>query len=363
MKRNVLLIPGLVCLALLMLTMSFLTACSNSSSTPAPSSAAPKPAPASAPSSSAAQASAPKAGATIIWKAVTMQLPTSVTHKWFSEWVKRVNEAAKGEFRIDIIGGAEVIASTDQPEALKNGVIQLNDNPSARYKNMLPEAGAIGLGGPSFDITKWRTSGFDDVMREYFKPKGIYYFGGLRHGDGFWLFLNKKVTKPADLNGMRFRSGVLYDKGLQAIGITPVFMDQNEVYSAMERGVVDGFCDASATVTIYKYQEVTKYWVSPSFLYPAMMTLANLEAYNKLPKNLQDLLQKSFYDIQPEAVKWWDDNVNTTFATMKKSGMQEITFQADDSKYYYDTITNTILADFVKSCPANGQKLLDFAKK
>lgn len=350
-KNKIITILFSACLILVFTTATFLTACAKPEPTPAPT---PTPAPAPAP--------APKPEP-IVLKAVTFQIPTSTTHHMFIEWVNKVNEAANGKIVIDVTGGPEVISSPDQPEALKSNVIQLNDNAATRYKSIIPEAAVCGLGGPAFDIVKWRESGFDDAMRELFKAQGFYYFGSVRHGDGFFFWVKEPIKKPQELKGLRFRSGVLYDNPMKALGISPVFMEQSEVYTALERGVIDGFGDAATSVIIYKYHEINKYRIAHNFLYPTLVTLTNLETWNKIPKDMQDLMQNLFNETQPEAIAYYDKIIDDTNQQLKDFGVQDIVFSPEDAKSYLDTINNTFISSFLKDNPENGQRLLDYMGK
>lgn len=103
------------------------------------------------------------------------------------------------------------------------------------------------------------------------------------------------VLSPADLKDMKVRAmptplAIATVNGLGALA-TPVNWD--EVYSAAEKGVVDGIDIALIDFYDYRFYEVQKYY---SLLYHQIdlnSTNINLEVWNSLPADLQDAVWKA----------------------------------------------------------------------
>ena len=60
-------------------------------------------------------------------------------------WIERVNAALKGSIKVTWVGGPEVMAPFNQPEAVRKGIFQLGFMPAAYYGSLLPEADAISM--------------------------------------------------------------------------------------------------------------------------------------------------------------------------------------------------------------------------
>ena len=71
-----------------------------------------------------------------------------------------------------------------------------------------------------------------------------------RPGTGvlFQLFLNKPIKTVADLKGMKIRVSPTNVPFMKAVGANPVQMPPSDVYTAMERGVVDGYILPAHTI-------------------------------------------------------------------------------------------------------------------
>ena len=57
----------------------------------------------------------------------------------FLEYVKKANEAGKGEFTIQVRGGPEAIPFMEQPGAVRNGFVDMVYTPCAFYAAQVPE--------------------------------------------------------------------------------------------------------------------------------------------------------------------------------------------------------------------------------
>src|SRR5947209_3324180 len=74
------------------------------------------------------------------------------------------------------------------------------------------------------------------------------------------VYSNKPVTKPADLKGMKVRmmGNPIFVETMNAMGGNGVAMGFNELYSAMQTGVVDGAENNEPTVLAQNHYQVAK---------------------------------------------------------------------------------------------------------
>jgi len=73
------------------------------------------------------------------------------------------------------------------------------------------------------------------------------------------------VKSPDELKGLRIRTSPMYIDFLKALGTTPISTSPGDIYQAMERKVVDGFCWPFTKVRDWGFHEVTKHVIGPSF--------------------------------------------------------------------------------------------------
>lgn len=318
---------------------------------------APKPTAAPAP----APAPAPVAKGTVL-KAISYKAPGSFVIDSYQEWVKLVTERSKGELVIEYRGSIEVVPQNDQPEAIRKGVIDVLIMPGSRFAGLFPEA--LSLPVTSLKPAEERSSGYYAFMDEKFKTVNIKYIGRVT-ANWYYLFTNKKVEKPAELKGQKLRSTSTYNPFVKALGATPASIDNAEVYSALEKKVIDGFVTTVEEPIELSTWEVTKYIVD-HFFYEGYnpVTVMNLDVWNKLPKNLQDLVISATVDFEGQKYPASEKIAVDSRAELIKKGMTPIKFSAEDGKAFRELAYSSYYDDMKTRMSAESfNKIMGFLKK
>jgi TRAP-type C4-dicarboxylate transport system substrate-binding protein len=296
----------------------------------------------------------------IVLKAVSFLPVTSTSNDGFREYIKRVNEVAKGELQINWVGGPEAIAAFDLHQAVKSGACDIGMLASAYYASIMPEAETMSLS--HLTPPEEREVGYHDFMIERHKKINMMYIGRNIVAKKYYLYTNKKVDKPQNLKGQKMRTAGMYTLFMKKLGITGVTMPSGDTYTALERGLVDGFGWPSAIVD-RGWHEVIKYMLLPGIYCPNTTTCINLKKYRSLPDHLQKLL----LDVQTDLEPWmWDHFLKIEQIEMKKSkdnGIKFIEFTGDDAKWYVDLAYKVKWDDMAKRIPGLTSRIKSMLEK
>lgn len=272
-------------------------------------------------------------------------------------FVAKVNQRAKGKLKIDWLGGPEVIKSFDQVHAVKAGTIDmLLYYPFPYMKPLVPVAEAKALS----ELTQWeeRKSGAYDLLCEILAKKvNAKDLGSFHSVIGYHIYTNKKIEKIEDFNGMKIRAQPLYVPLLKALGATPVTMPAPEIYTAMERGVVDGFMWPKTGMISWGLQEVTKYVIEPSIFRMGQAALMNLDKWNKLPKDSQEIIMDVMQDVEYIGamrnimIAEYEDGVR------RKAGMQYLQLPPEDAEKFVAIAYEKTWELVLKQAPEYGPQL------
>ena len=148
------------------------------------------------------------------------------------------------------------------------------------------------------------------------------------------VYSNKPVTKPADLKGMKVRmmGNPIFVETMNAMGGNGVAMGFNELYSAMQTGVVDGAENNEPTVLAQNHYQVAKiYSLTGHLIIPEMFVFSKV-SWDKLGKDDQALLQKLSREAQMEQRQLWDDKTAKATEELKAKGVQ---FVAADKQAFF----------------------------
>ena len=95
----------------------------------------------------------------------------------------------------------------------------------------------------------------------------------------------KPIRTLDDLKGMKIRTGGgPQPPTLRLLGATPVAISPPDVYTALERGTVDGLTFPWEAVKSFKVDEVTKYHDSASLWGGTFYVVMNLKKWESLPR-------------------------------------------------------------------------------
>jgi TRAP-type C4-dicarboxylate transport system substrate-binding protein len=299
-----------------------------------------------------------KAAETITLKAVTAWPKTASEYKAFTTFTDLVEQmVAKkypGELKIHYIGGPEAVKTPDQVHALQSGMVDMVFTTTAYYLSVLPEVDAIKLS--DFTPSEERASGAWAYVNELHKKLGMYYLARLGLGTKFHLYL-KKPIKSADLKGLNIRVSPMYLQVIKGLGGNPVVIPPTEIYVALERNVVDGYCWPSVGIGDWGWQKQTKYVVDPGFYQVPNPLIINLEIWNKLPQKLQDLFTEAAADSEKRVVADFDDLAKKERPILLKEGIQVIDLPPAEKERFLKVAYGEGWKDILEKSPQTGAKL------
>jgi tripartite ATP-independent transporter DctP family solute receptor len=148
------------------------------------------------------------------------------------------------------------------------------------------------------------------------------------------VYSNKPVTKPADLKGMKVRmmGNPIFVETMNAMGGNGVAMGFNELYSAMQTGVVDGAENNEPTVLAQNHYQVAKVYSLTGHLIIPEIFVFSKRTWDTLTPEDQALLRKFSREAQIEQRQLWDDKTSKATDELKAKGLQ---FVAADKPAFY----------------------------
>lgn len=229
--------------------------------------------------------------------AVFLSSERSLFRQVFNQFVQRVNEEGKGIVRVATVAGPEAVPPFEQPDALKTGVVDFAALPPGYYAKFIPEAEALQLA--SITPAEQRASGAIDFLQKLYAEKhNVHFLAQYGYGVRFHMFLNRDATSPDDLTGRRLRSAPTYRGFFRRLGISAVQTPRGEVFTALERGVVEGYVNVLSEVPAEGWDRVTKFRVDPGFWHAIVTITFNLDSWRRLTDAQRALLTRIGHEIE-----------------------------------------------------------------
>ena len=243
------------------------------------------------------------------------------TYVVLDRFLKNVNKIGGDKIKIKI-SGPEVVPGFQQLQPVKAGVFDI------LFTHGVYHMGSKGLAAimdaMNADPIGKRDSGvWDHLDNFYQKTHGLKLLAiSASSTKGYHIFLKKPLSPGGDWKGRKIRGTQTYHGVIKLFGGQPVVMPGSQVYSALEKGVVDGAAWPSAGMLSMKHYEVAKYKVRPTFGTSTLPLLMNLKSYNKLTKAEKGILLRAGYMTELE-MPWIGDQLQAKEdAELAKKGVK-----------------------------------------
>lgn len=294
----------------------------------------------------------------VVLKAVTAWPKTTTEYKCFAIFLETVEDLvakkAPGELKIQYVGGPEAVKTPDQVQAAQRGMVDMVFTANAFYVSVIPEVDALKLS----DYTPWeeRSNGAWNFVNQLHEQKGLYYLGRLGLGGKFYLYL-KKPIHAADLKGLNIRVSPMYLQIVKGLGGNPVVIPPTEVYQALERNVVDGFCWPEVGIRDWGWDKQIKYLVKPGFYEVPNPIVLNMNTWNKLPQKLKDLLTEAMKESERKVVAYYEGLAKAELPILQKEGLQFIDLPAAEQQKFLKVGFDEGWKSVIEKSPKTGPEL------
>jgi TRAP-type C4-dicarboxylate transport system substrate-binding protein len=272
----------------------------------------------------------------------------------FEAFVKKVNDEGKGILQIHYLGGPKAMPAAEHGTALRRGVIDLANSTASYTANLVPEGMALSFS--PLRMNELRRNGAMDYLNELYLEKGLYYLGRTAEGISYHVFTNKP-PKGIDLGGQKLRSAAVYRDFFQALGATTVQTAAGEVYTALERGVVDGFGWPLIGIFDLGWQEKVKYRLDPGFYSVEVGMVMSASAWKKLTPAQREFLQKQVGELESGNIARAESDIANETKRLREAGIEPITLGAEDAARFQRTAADTAWDGLEKLSPKHGRKL------
>lgn len=305
-----------------------------------------------------ALAAAPGGAQEVTLRAVSAFAEGTQFSKNFERFIEKVNTDGRGLVRINYIGGPRALPPFEVGNAVRTRVVDIANVTAAFYTNLMPEGDAFKLFGKP--MPEQRANGtWEFINRLHNQKLNAWYLARQFHNVPFHIYLNKKPAS-LDFTGLKIRVTPVYKDVVEAFGGTAITTAPGEVYTALERGVVDGYGWPVTGIFDLGWEKVTKYRLEPAFYSVEVNVLVNLDAWKSLTEPQRKILNDAALWLEgldaenPAAIK---AEVERQTAT----GIQPTDYGPERSKAFLERAYEVAWQSVIKRAPETGPKLRELA--
>ncbi len=283
--------------------------------------------------------------------------------------VEKYAETIKRETggRISIrIHGPEVVSGFEQFQPVSKGAFDMLFTVPSYHLGTSAVSHALQALEPQPEL--WRTNGvyeFADKEYQRHNLKLLAIISNTLPGKGVFHAMLKQPLGPAgDLAGRKLRGNSNYQGIAETMGASMVVLQGGEVYSALQRGVIDGVFFSVLGSTDFKWYEQGRFMTRPRFGYGLFFLLMNVDRFNKLGPADQRIFVEEGRKLEISSMKVLDQRTDQEEADLLKHGVKETPFNKDKfdkaSQAHAEGLWKTALAS--KASGEQVRALLDLVR-
>ncbi len=293
--------------------------------------------------------------------------PTHIQSQLAQAWCDEVKKRTKGKVFVEYYPGGTLTKSKQVYDGVVSGLSDIGSALFAYTRGRFPVLEAV-------DLPIGYTSGVQatKVVNEFyneFNPKElsdtqVMYLHA--HGAGLLHSKGKAIRTMEDFKGMKLRGHGTSAQVIRALGGTPVSLPMPELYSSLQKGIVQGALYPIEVNKGWRMGEVVDYLtMSTSIAYTSSFyVVMNKQKWDSIPADLQKIITKINQEWIPKHGEAWDKSDKIGLEYFKSLGHEVIELSDAESKRWEKTIT-PVLDEYIEKMNKNGfdgKKIVEFVK-
>jgi tripartite ATP-independent transporter DctP family solute receptor len=258
--------------------------------------------------------------------------------------VKKIKQETNGRLDITIYPNSVLGGDTSMISETISGAIQMYMLPVDLLAPRDPAFGIFGLGFafPDYNHVWAAVDGeLGDLLRAKAEKVGLHCVPkSFDHGYRQITTRTKPINGPDDLKGFKIRLPVapLLIALFRHLGASPTAINFNEVYSALQTGVVDGQENPLVLIDTAKLYEVQKYCSLTNHVWAGFHMSFNVAAWKALPPDIQQIATRHFTE---QAAAERDDFVKMTHTEQQNLTKRGMIFNKPDPQPFREVLRKT----------------------
>jgi len=287
---------------------------------------------------------------------------------WANNFADYMREATDGGYDLDVYPYGTIGDTRDINELAQLGVVEWVFSDYAWISSFVPQAQVLALNylwprDKVAEVVEWVVKNGDtmELMEQHFRRNGLVPLSIMYEG-WQWVTSTDPVSSLEEMQGIKVRvmGSQMLVANYRSYGYSPTPMSYGEVYSALQTGLIDAQINPLFAIYSMKFYEPTQYftqmWAEPFLGIPT----ANMQHFDTLPEEYQQLMREWWADAIVPAGEWIDEK-NAGFRTAIEEEKPSIVWTefSDEQIAEATEIARTVDADFIQAGGDGAEELLD----
>jgi TRAP-type C4-dicarboxylate transport system substrate-binding protein len=179
-------------------------------------------------------------------------------------------------------------------------------------------------------------------------------------GDDRYFFSQKPLSTVEDFEGMKVRAfGTTISDWIIGMGASAQFVAFAEVYTALERGILDAGVTGASPAYGQRWYEVTKYMNGPLVNFPIVPTMINRAVWEEIPPDLQQIMIEESAKTELEMLRVSSIHNEIILEKSIKAGLEFVEFSPEVRERSNAALIERVVPNWVKRAGGGDQPVIE----
>ena len=276
----------------------------------------------------------------------------------------RLSERTNGQVQFRITSYPELgLAGPDTLELFRDGTLSSATVYGSYLEQRIPTFGIQNLYG-LYSSPEQEFEGSQAIIKDIEEMMQAETGGAIMNHSWYagydqFFFCRRPLQEPQDFEGIRFHShSQTLSDWISGMGGAAQFFAFAEVYTALERGIVDcGIMGADAALA-QRWYEVTDYISGPLPSFPFNANVINREVWNSIPADLQQIILEEAAKSELEALRLAAVQNEVGLRRNIDSGLEFVSFSPEMTAHSMDVAVNNVIPAWVNRVGDTGHPII-----
>ena len=288
------------------------------------------------------------------WTMQSLWQAGSINHRVFEEFCTDVGKLTGGRLVINPVPVGTLVAYNETLDAVGSGILDGHQSGPGYFAGKDPGFAMLSEfpGGyeTAYQMQMWfEYGGGRELARELYGRFNVYYIGSSWHGMES-IPSKKPLLSIEDLKGVKMRIPEgLNQEIFKRIGAAPVNIPGSEVYTSLDRGVIDATDWGTLGMNVdLGYHKIAPYQIYPGFHSLPMADVAvNSDRWDELPADIQSIVEMAVRDFAREMIQQMAAADARAARAAREQGAELITWSREE-RLRFRVMAAAVLDDFAR---------------
>ncbi|HEX2132475.1 MAG TPA: DctP family TRAP transporter solute-binding subunit [Actinophytocola sp.] len=235
---------------------------------------------------------------------------------------------------IETFPNSQLGGDTERFTSVMDGDIDMDVQGSSALASTFPPIGVLDMAyafdGPDHLFEYFDSEAAGRLKDDFAEATGTrvldVWFFGMRH-----FTANKPIRTPEDLRGLRMRypDSPIYLENAKAVGASATAVAFEEVYLALQQGIIDGQENPVPTIAEKSFDEVQSHVSLSGHQTGSQLILINEDSWQRLSAEQQDALRTTVHETRAENRRCIEDEESRLLGEWRDTGAMTVVEDVD----------------------------------